>query len=187
VTNFIARNRTFVHPLAGNAKIGIMGDSTGSNMAQSVANTLTNSTLSFQVLFYGTFVPANVITQSRSNFTNIQYLILPIFFTSSEFSYLGFFGYFGFNNLKNDKRYYTTRGVTARTPKALMILSELDPCRNDSDILLAQAFDKAKVNYTIRVVQGMVHGFFGNGHICRNAFTQSVAWLRDFLREFVLP
>jgi acetyl esterase len=180
---WVSKNLLFIS--SSNAKIAVIGDSAGGNLAAVVSlmsRDLNGPAIACQVLFYPPTNFSDTLYPSRKYFSGIDgpyYLINESFLKKVKKEYLARSG-------KETDPYISplVANLTSNLPPALIITAQCDPLR-DEGRLYAEKLKHAGVNVEYKEYQGMIHGFLSFYPILnkgRKAFRQTSDFLEEHLK-----
>jgi acetyl esterase len=160
------------------ARLAVAGDSAGGNLAAVVslmARDRSGPPIAFQLLIYP-------VTDARADTRSYRDNAEGYLLTAGDMDW--FWGhYLGDEKAKGAEPYASPLRATdvTRLPPALVITAEFDPLRDEGEAYAAR-LKEAGVAARVTRYDGMIHGFFGMGHLmdkARAAVAESCAALEQ--------
>jgi acetyl esterase len=175
---WIIKNKASIS--SAKSELGIIGDSAGGQMAAILGHRFRNE-LNFQILIYP-IVHHGGIYDSYKKFTSHCYMLIP-----EVLKYLAELSVDKNETNESLEKIKKTISVIdyedfRDLPNCLIIAAELDPLVDDS-IHYHQKLIKNSINCDIKILKGLVHGYFSYPHIFKEAFGQTLGFINDFLSK----
>jgi len=157
-----------------NHKVGLCGDSAGAQIAANLAHEYKDK-IDYQILIYPV-VNFGAVYDSYKQFTAECYILVP--------EVIKFF----MEKLCDDLSKYEEHFSIIKRPdfnnlsKCLIIAAELDPVRDESVHYHAK-LNEVGVECELKIIKGVIHGFFSQPHIFKEAFNETLSHVVEFMNQ----
>ena len=149
----------------GDDRVAVAGDSAGANLCAVAAQEARDLDLTAQLLIYPTVDPLGSYASRDQNATG-YFLDLP----TMEWFFAHYVGAEPAESALTDVRLSPLHGELAGVAPAVVATAEFDPLRDEGE-QYARRLEEAGVAARLSRYHGMIHGFFGMGHVMDQAKT----------------
>ena len=157
-----------------NSKLGLCGDSSGGTLSAILAHDFKEQ-IDYEILIYPS-VNFGGLYQSYKEFSKECYILVP-----------EVLNYFVKNLGENPTQFASQLSPIkyenfSKLSKCLIIAVELDPLIDDSKHYY-QKLKQENIECILKIINGVVHGYFSSPLVFKNAFAETSNYIHDFFTK----